>query len=650
MQPEQTRANSDHESSPNPLWVLVLILLVGTFFRWSALAEMEEMLHHDEAYNGVDAVSLIRSPRLTPFFPANGGRESAWHYWLAPYIAAFGARPFALRLASTTIGILTLAAVYRLGKETLGVRGALWATTVLAVFYWHVHLSHLAFRALLMPFVGSLAFVALLRARRANTSSHWIIAGCTLGLLMHTYFSARAWIVYAFGLLIWWGLRDRTKRRGVVIAILIAILISLPILRYTYLHPVEGLNRSREVAITNVDEFLTNLGLWAGAWFNKGDSNAELNLPGRPILDPPLGALALIGLAALPRVAKRRWYGPWLLGLALFAILPSALSNYAPHFLRAAGLIVPVALVTGAGAWALERGARRIAGARLAPLLPLSALVITGIVTYRDFHVRWMDLPTTYLAMEQHINQALDFIPESVHEETPIYFTPLSPWHPNIVFADSRLMPRQVGAFDSRHCLVVHDAPAVYVSLTLYEADFRQRLSQWADTTLLDQAQQEFAEQPAYSILHALVHADALRGERVAEFGSAIRLSLLSSITLAAHPGETISGTLGLRALQAIDRPYSVFIHLHGDPTPYQGGPLWAQSDSVICESYPAPFWKLNETVLQNFALTIPPDIPPGQYVIAAGIYETPLGPRLAITAPLPQPWDYYELQEIEIK
>jgi hypothetical protein len=190
----------------------------------------------------------------------------------------------------------------------------------------------------------------------------------------------------------------------------------------------------------------------------------------------------------------------------------------------------------------------------------------------------------------------------------------------------------------------------VYVSLTLYEADFRRRISQWAETTLLAHAQQEFAEQPAYSILHALAQPDALRGERVAEFGSAIRLSLLSSVTPTAHPGETISGTLGLRALQAIDRPYSVFIHLYGNPTPYDGGPLWAQSDSVICESYPAPFWQLNETVLQDFALTIPPDVPPGQYVMAAGLYETPFGPRLAITAPLPQQWDYYELQEIEIR
>lgn len=72
------------------------------------------------------------------------------------------------------------------------------------------------------------------------------------------------------------------------------------------------------------------------------------------------------------------------------------------------------------------------------------------------------------------------------------------------------------------------------------------------------------------------------------------------------------------------------------------GGPVAADTTPDMA--------KQNGAVLQSFALTIPPDVPPGQCVWAAGIYETPREPRLAITAPLPQPCEYHELREIRMR
>ena len=105
---------------------------------------------YDEAFNALDALDLLHNPRLTPFLLASGGRE-----WLAvcltPFIAAFGMQPFALRFAATLIGVLTLAAVYRLGTELVNRQTGLWSAAALAVLYWHVHLSHIALRAITMP-------------------------------------------------------------------------------------------------------------------------------------------------------------------------------------------------------------------------------------------------------------------------------------------------------------------------------------------------------------------------------------------------------------------------------------------------------------------------------------------------------------------
>jgi 4-amino-4-deoxy-L-arabinose transferase-like glycosyltransferase len=126
--------------------LLAGILLVAALMRWTALAQMRQMLDYDEAYYGFDALSLLYAPRLTSFFATNFGRESAWMYILAPFLAWFGANPFAMHLAAAFIGVLTVAATYRLAREVLNVQGATWAMAAFAVFYWPVHHSHLALR------------------------------------------------------------------------------------------------------------------------------------------------------------------------------------------------------------------------------------------------------------------------------------------------------------------------------------------------------------------------------------------------------------------------------------------------------------------------------------------------------------------------
>ena len=134
--------------------LLILFLLIGAALRFYGQAEMRTLLHGDEAYYGLDAVSLVDNPRIEVFFPANTGREGLWMNLLAPVIALLGATPFALRITSAMVGIATLAAVYWLGRETVK-DGAIWMTGALAVIYWHVQLSHIGFRVITMPLFGT---------------------------------------------------------------------------------------------------------------------------------------------------------------------------------------------------------------------------------------------------------------------------------------------------------------------------------------------------------------------------------------------------------------------------------------------------------------------------------------------------------------
>ena len=632
-------------------WLIVVVLLAGTFLRCAALGKMDGMLHYDEAFNGVDALSLLRSPRLTPFLAGNYGRESGWCYVLTLFIATWGARPFALRLAVAFTSILTLAASYRLAKELLGSRGATWATAALAVLYWHVHLSHLALRANLFLLVGALALAFLLRAHRKNTWPDWAFAGLGLGLLAYTYFSAYLWIGLALLALCVWFVRSPKQRGGILLALCIAFLVFMPMGLYAYAHPDQILHRAGDVQTFSPSAIWNNLVAWAGAWFKHGDENAEFNLPGRAILDPSLGVLLLVGLVSLPFAAKRRRRGVWVLGLGMASIVPSLLSDYAPHFLRAIGLTIPISLLAGAGAMALERAGRAITHRRVALLLPAALIVVAGATTYRDFNVRWLNDPNVFVLMEAHINRAINLLHASTPADMPVYFSPFTPSHPVLEFRSAELAPRHVGAFDSHYCFVVSDVPAAYVSLTMYEPDFKSALAQWADWTVLEQDQAASQGAPRYTVYQATPRLDAWTdgSHESSVFADALEVRSISPISSTLSAGATIPVRLAIRALRPLDRAYSVFVHLYGDPTPYEGGVMWSQGDSQISASYHPAYWTPHETIIQQFDLPIPARIPTGQYTVAIGVYEAPNGPRLPITAPVKRQWDYIPLGTIHI-
>jgi len=127
-------------------------------------------------------------------------------------------------------------------------------------------------------------------------------------------------------------------------------------------------------------------------------------------------------------------------------------------------------------------------------------------------------------------------------------------------------------------------------------------------------------------------------------------MSLLLPVSSTAQAGDVLTITLGLRALHPLDRDYSVFVHLYGDPTPYEGGVIWAQGDSQACATYPSRLWQTDETIVQHFMLRLPSDLPPGTYAVAVGVYESPAGPRLPITWPAPRANDFLELQKVAVQ
>ncbi|MBN2469298.1 MAG: glycosyltransferase family 39 protein [Anaerolineae bacterium] len=95
--------------------------------------------------------------------------------------------------------------------------------------------------------------------------------------------------------------------------------------------------------------------------------------------------------------------------------------------------------------------------------------------------------------------------------------------------------------------------------------------------------------------------------------------------------GEVLTLTLFWQAEAPLSTGYKVFVHLYADPD----APPPAQHDS-------APDWAPDETTIDRHGLLIPPDMPPGEYTLAVGVYDagdparrltSPQGERVAIGA-----------------
>ncbi len=589
------------------------------------------MLHYDEAWNWDDAAEIIANPHFTPFFPGNFGREAGWVYWLAFFGKLLGSSIFTIRFTATITGILTLAAMYRLGRELFNKQIALSILAILSVFYWHVHLSQLALRANLFVLMAALTIGWLLIAYRTNQLPHWFLGGIGMGVLAYTYFSSIFWILLTGVLLFVVYLTDKQRRNGILLALGIAFLLVLPMGFYFFNNPSLLLDRPTSVSTFSSEAILNNFNQWRLAWFKQGDINILFNLPGRPILDVLTGILGLVGLGSFIFIKEWRKKGLLVLGYAIASLIPSLLSTDAPHFLRAAGLILPVTVVLGAGLWGVTALSRKGIDTPAVFLLPLLITGYLGYQTYQDFYQKWLARPEVFVLMEQYIVQSFTFLKENTDLTTPVYFTPFQAGHPVVRYADSFLLEQPVNAFVGDQCIVLPSGKTNYVSLTMFEPNFADTLGKFAVVEPL-YTDPRNPDNPQFTIFSAQADWEtAVPPHPSVQFDDVFKVTLLSTLKDSYAPNDVVPITLGITPLHATEMVPSLFVHVYDMPQTAVRS-LITQADSQLCASYPAHLWRTDETIIQTFTVNIPSDIPQGKYQISLGIYHFPNGARLPIS------------------
>jgi hypothetical protein len=630
------------------------------------LPQLPPGLWFDEAW-----VSLAALGQETPvYFSASfGGMHPAIVYLTRLWQPLLNDHPLTIRYAVVWVSLLTVLGsvpVYRgiYGKTAEAVTTSRWypwvGGFVLSILYPFFHFSRLGFESILPAPMALLAFGLL--AGYTNQSKKgwgWLVGlGLACGLSLYAFDTGRfipLGVAGAFWWL-WWanllptaeGAEDAEKKINPEtprsprtprlkqamgefgLIVLVAVIVAAPLLLYfaqnweqltarAFVTTYNTLGPGAGFVPTAVFRNLTATlgGLFLPGW---GDSIARHNLPGRPIFDPFLALLFLLGMWQLVR---RPWaqstaiYLPWL----AFTLLPVILTDGAPTYTRLFGAVPALAGITAVGGIWLSQ--QRLRQRELGSVLLLIGLSFSTVSTLGDYFGRWAAHPALFDDFQVGEWQAAELALGLAQDGQVVYVAP--------------------GQFDwgkptwglrmQGEAVLAHPpAPCLLQSATQPTTYLVDRL---ADNQMMDWlAAQHGGDSltPPISILHpagyplyeTITLPPPTPSPAIATFGNELALHE-ANIT---PSDEAITLNLRWQAIAPPSADHTLFVHLY--PSGAENSAPIAQLDVAPCQ--PTSQLTVGTYLLDQQTLMLPADLPPGAYSLAVGWYTYPTFARLAVS------------------
>jgi 4-amino-4-deoxy-L-arabinose transferase-like glycosyltransferase len=218
-----------------PVFLLIVITLVAFFLRVYRLGDLVHVpLDEDHYYLGV--TDLITEPTY-PIFEQIGGLAGVPHLlpyfqlWVTPI---FGAALDGSRITSMIFGVLTIPAIFLLGRALFDWKLGLIAAAFLAVFPPHIHFSRLVLFNIPDTLFGVLAIAYLVMAFRHNRQRDYVLAGVCLALSGFFYEGGRLLYMGVAGLFVVYTLLTaggwRRSWRGLLALAVCYLAVSVPYL------------------------------------------------------------------------------------------------------------------------------------------------------------------------------------------------------------------------------------------------------------------------------------------------------------------------------------------------------------------------------------------------------------------------------------
>jgi len=662
----------------------IALAALAAALRFWRLDAIPPGFHYDEAYEALEAWRVLTRPGYHPiFFPGNFGVEPSFIYLTAAAFRLFGATPAVMRGVAACLGTLSVLALYGLCRELalssprVAPATPFLAGLALAIMRWHIHYSRVGIEPILVPLLLILCLWALWRGLRTNSWPAWTGLGLTVGLGPYTYPAGRLLFLAPVLTVAMLGLADRrrlsSRWKGLWAAGLIALLTFAPLAIHWARHPDQLLLRSSQVAVVGDSAARGGIGrnlLATLAMFSiRGDLDPRNNVPGLPALDPLMSIPFYLGLIlALARGWRPPKPDPLLGSLPLVAaafLLPTMLSEYAPHFRRGLGVTPLVALFCGLGLATIlgrHKGASDASSAsvprhpawggalmaalrgnldRLRPLGRLLVVVIiltgSGVFSGVAYFGHWASSPALYYAYDQGLWEIGQYVLQLPADE-PVYLSPRPATDMTLAFAWREGRP--VRHFDGRHAFI---APAYRTAekrdatyIVIEHEDFRgwrllNELYPQASVVVrfLDRDGNLYAQ-----AWHVPDCRELARGPRQPFLASFPGVDLIGyDLSQEAYrPGQIVYLQLWWRATGRPARDWTVFTHLLGPPKE-DGSVLWAGHDARPGQGSAAMSeWVAGDLILDEHQLPLQADAPAGEYQIEVGLYDLAAGGERAVT------------------
>jgi 4-amino-4-deoxy-L-arabinose transferase-like glycosyltransferase len=289
----------------------ILILILAIFLRVYQIDRIPPGIFVDETNGALEALRILMGNHASPF--ATGWYEvpNLTFYYMAVIIKIFGANLVGLKAISLIPAILSVVAVFYLGRLLFGPSAGLSTMLFMAVSRWHLTMSRWGWVELMPPLFLILSLYFLIRAFKSRRAIEFVVGGILCGLMLYTYLSARLAVAVILAFCIYWlfanpgGIKKNAQANwmGLLLFWFSAILVVTPLM-VTYIKvPFTFINRTQEVSILNdiknqnsYQPLVNNINSYLKLFHQAGDNNPRHNLPGEPELDPITGLLFVIGI------------------------------------------------------------------------------------------------------------------------------------------------------------------------------------------------------------------------------------------------------------------------------------------------------------------------------------------------------------------
>jgi len=352
--------------------LICLLILTAIFFRLYRFATVPPSASLDEASIGYNAYSILKTgrdeygTRLPILLRAyDDWRPAGYVYLVVPFIKLFGLSTLAVRLPAVILSLVTVLAVYFLvrevffpppprGSRTLNARRyALIASFLLAISPWHIYLSRLGHEV--NAGLAFLVFATLFFVRAVNRQKAVSLSASAIffSLSLYTYQSQKiiAPLLVLILVIIYRKVLVKMKK-GLILAIFVGLLLSLPILKAS-LAP-EAMIRFRGTSIfTNSDKpavLVVSKAYFSHfnpKWLLFNSGREDHKVPGMGVLYVWELPLILIGVYQLIKGKFSRQARLLILAWILIAPLPASITTGAPHAMRIFNLL-PMPQILGA--------------------------------------------------------------------------------------------------------------------------------------------------------------------------------------------------------------------------------------------------------------------------------------------------------------